>query len=173
MRTAVYHDLSPAERGAAHLKAARVLAERGAEADRVAAHLLLAPVGAAWAVGLLRDAGARAAALGAPATAAAYLERALLELDRGPERVELLIELGEAGLAADLPAATGHLRQAVELAACATISIVPAGGNTCLAAATGDGRVLVVLTGDDPATFIRQPRCRAPPSSVAGQMTPG
>jgi DNA-binding CsgD family transcriptional regulator len=116
VRTAVYHDLSVVERGETHQRAARALADRGADADRVAAHLLLVPVGASWAVDLLREAGARAAALGAPATAAAYLERALLEPVPGGERVELLTDLGETGLAAGLPAAVRHLREAVELA---------------------------------------------------------
>jgi DNA-binding CsgD family transcriptional regulator len=116
VRTAIYRDLPAVERGLAHQRAARVLADRGAGADRVAAHLLLVGVGASWAVGLLRDAGAQAAALGAPATAAAYLERALLELGPGADRVDLLIELGDTEQAAGLPAAIGHLREAVGLA---------------------------------------------------------
>jgi DNA-binding CsgD family transcriptional regulator len=116
VRTAIYRDLPAVERGLAHERAARVLADRGAGSDRVAAHLLLVTGGVPWAVGLLRDAGARAAALGAPATAAAYLHRALPELGSGPDRVDLLIELGETELAAGMPEAVGHLREAVELA---------------------------------------------------------
>ncbi|MGI8864678.1 MAG: LuxR C-terminal-related transcriptional regulator, partial [Solirubrobacteraceae bacterium] len=113
VRTAVYQDLSAEQRAIAHGRAARRLAERGAPADRVAAHVLLAPTGASWAVPVLRDAAGRAAALGAPAAAASYLERALDEIGPGPERVGILIELGRAGLAADHPSALGHLRQAV------------------------------------------------------------
>ncbi len=116
VRTAVYQDLSAGERTTAHGRAALLLAERGAAPDRVAAHLLLAPTGAGWAVSLLRDAAGQAAALGAPAVAASYLERALVEVSPSPERVDLLIELGRAGLAAGLPLALDQLRQAVERA---------------------------------------------------------
>jgi DNA-binding CsgD family transcriptional regulator len=116
VRTAIYRDLPAVERGLTHQRAARVLADRGADADRVAAHLLLAPVGAPWAVGLLRNAGARAAALGASATAAVYLQRALLELGPGSDRVDLLIELGDTELSAGLAEAIAHLREATELA---------------------------------------------------------
>jgi DNA-binding CsgD family transcriptional regulator len=116
VRTAIYRDLPPIERGLTHQRAARALTDRGADADRVAAHLLLAPADARWAVGLLRDAGARAVALGAPTTAAAYQARALRELGPGADRAALLIELGDTELAAGLPTAIGHLREAVQLA---------------------------------------------------------
>ncbi len=117
VRAAVYRDQPAAERAAAHGRAALLLTERGSSADRVAAHLLLAPTGASFAVDVLRDAAGAATALGAPTMAAAYLERALAETaEIGPERIDLLIELGCAELAGDLPEAVRHLHQAVALA---------------------------------------------------------
>jgi hypothetical protein len=60
VREAVAAEMSPSARAALHGRAARLLLEEGAEADRVAAHLLGAePYGEAWAVEALRGAARR------------------------------------------------------------------------------------------------------------------
>ena len=46
VRNAIYADLPHAELAAAHLRAARLLRERGAESERIAIHLLATDAGA-------------------------------------------------------------------------------------------------------------------------------
>jgi DNA-binding CsgD family transcriptional regulator len=89
-------------RRAASARAARLLADDGAEPDTVAAHLLLAePAGDEWVVEWLRDAAATAMGRGAPATATGYLRRALAEPPPDAERIEIERELGLALLRND------------------------------------------------------------------------
>jgi DNA-binding CsgD family transcriptional regulator len=117
VREAVVADLAPSRRAALHLEAARLLADEGASADRVAAHLLSAePFGEPWVVEALRRAAQRALAQGAPEAAASYLRRALAEPPAANARVEVLVELGRAE--AQLPAPTDFaaLREALVLA---------------------------------------------------------
>jgi DNA-binding CsgD family transcriptional regulator len=115
VQAAVDEGLGPARRAAAHARAARLAAGRGAPLARVAAHLLAADPGLdGWAVGVLRD---EAAASGAPGSAANHLERALVETQPRPVRAELLLALGEAQLQAGLAGASQRMRQALELSA--------------------------------------------------------
>jgi DNA-binding CsgD family transcriptional regulator len=101
------------ERAQMHLCSANVLAASGAQPDPIAAHLLLAdPQGAASTVERLRTAAAAAARRGTPASAAANLERALLEPPDAITRVAVLAELGRAELLVRSPHASEHLRQA-------------------------------------------------------------
>ena len=66
IRAAVYETLTPLERDRGHARAARLLANAGAEPERVAAHLLRSPPAAdPQAVATLRDA-ARAPARAVP-----------------------------------------------------------------------------------------------------------
>ena len=118
VRTAIYRDLSAVERGLTHQRAARVLADRGQTRIVWRRICCWSPLARHGRSRLLRGAGARAAALGAPATAAAYLGAgaARARPEAGTDRVDLLIELGDTELAAGLPAGIGHLREAVELA---------------------------------------------------------
>ena len=113
VRSVVYGDLTHAGRADAHSRAARVLAAGETPPDRIAAHVLLAPAGEQWAVGRLRAAAARAEALGSPAVAVAYLERAIAE--SGPEhhRSELLAELGQASLHAGMSSGIDQLHEAI------------------------------------------------------------
>ena len=74
LRTAIYGDLSPAERERLHHAAAAILRERGAPAGQVAAQVMhTEPAADPEAVALLRDAARDALALGDAAGAAALL----------------------------------------------------------------------------------------------------
>jgi AAA ATPase domain len=74
---AIYEDLHPTARAAAHARVARLLTEEDAALDEVAAHLLLSePTGRDDVVETLRRAADAALRRGAPQSAAAYLRRA-------------------------------------------------------------------------------------------------
>jgi DNA-binding CsgD family transcriptional regulator len=116
LREAIYADLAVGERSRAHTRAARLLHEGGAARDRVAAQLLAGPpVGEEWALGALRAAASDALARGAPASAAAYLRRALEEPLTADQRRTVLHELGSAEVQAWGPDGTHHLRAALDL----------------------------------------------------------
>jgi DNA-binding CsgD family transcriptional regulator/tetratricopeptide (TPR) repeat protein len=113
IRTAVYEALTPVERDTGHARAARLLGDAGAEAERVAAHLLLVPPAAdPQAVATLREAARRAGTRGASDGAVAYLRRALAEPPPASERAELLLELGSAETLVSGEAAVDHLEEA-------------------------------------------------------------
>ena len=114
---AVDRGMPAALRASAHADVARMLRERGAPVEDVAAHLVLAPpAGDPATVELLRAAAQRAIGLGVPASAVGPLERALAEPPPRELRAELLVELGRAAAAAGSPAAEAHLRRAIEAA---------------------------------------------------------
>jgi DNA-binding CsgD family transcriptional regulator len=116
LRAAVYADLGEAERERGHERAAELLSESGAPAQRVAAHLLhVQPRARASVVATLREAAQRASDEGAADVARSYLERALAEPPDVHERADVLFELGSAELRSGLPGALGHLREAHEL----------------------------------------------------------
>ena len=117
IEVAAHDHLAPATRAEAHARAARMADERGASLARVAGHLLVAGPGGpgTWAAQRLRAAALEASAAGAPASAATYLERALMEPLARPERAEILVELGEAQLHAGVSDATERLREALVL----------------------------------------------------------
>src|SRR5581483_10055960 len=78
VRAVVYGELPAHERARMHRRAAAVLWENGAGAERVAPHLALtAPAGDRWAMERLREAARAALAAGAPSSAAELLGRAL------------------------------------------------------------------------------------------------
>jgi DNA-binding CsgD family transcriptional regulator len=124
VRAAVEADLSSGERAGLHAAAARRLASEGAPSLRIAAHLLATdPAADDWVVESLRAAARTAVASGAPESAVAYLRRALAESPFGPQRPDVLLELGFAeSYAGDLQAA-GHLREALETATDATARV--------------------------------------------------
>ncbi len=116
LRAAVYADLSEADRERGHERAAELLGDSGAPAQRVAAHLLhVPPRGRTSVVATLREAAQRASDEGAADVARSYLERALVEPPDAHQRADVLFELGSAELRSGLPGALGHLRQAHEL----------------------------------------------------------
>ena len=110
---AVYHDVSAGDLALRHERAARILRERGARAENVAAHLLLSPArGDAAAVRVLRAAALLAAGRGATDSAVTYLRRALDEPPAGPDRIDLLVELGRIESMVDGVASVAHLTEA-------------------------------------------------------------
>ncbi|HZD87624.1 MAG TPA: AAA family ATPase [Gaiellaceae bacterium] len=118
VRAALYAQLTPPEREAAHTRAAQVLSEHNASAERVAAHVLLTPTGGGvFAVDALSMAAEASLHRGDPRGAARYLRRALEE-DIGPDtvRCELLYRFGRAERLLSSPAAAEPLQQAHELA---------------------------------------------------------
>jgi DNA-binding CsgD family transcriptional regulator len=116
LRSAVYEDLLPGERSAAHARVADLLTEEGADHDAVAGHLMLtAPAGEAAVTERLRIAAARALARGAPENAEAYLRRALAEQPGSAVRAELLPELAAATRLTNPPQAIEVLREAIAL----------------------------------------------------------
>ncbi len=117
LRTAIHEAIPTASRAASHARAADLLVDYGAEAEEVAAHLLLCePGSSAQALTVLDEAARKAADRGALESAATYLRRALEETAADEHRGELLRRLGRAEIAMRDPAAIPHLQQAVELA---------------------------------------------------------
>lgn len=117
IRDAIYSEIAPAARALAHADAARLLQAAGATANEVAAQLLLAPAsGDPSVVVTLRQAAGSSGALGAPASAARLLHRALAEGATESDLPSLLIELAAAENAAGLPGACDHARSALDRA---------------------------------------------------------
>ncbi len=111
VRAAVVTDIPVLRRAAMHLQAARVLDADGAEADGVAAQLLLAEsAGDPWVVGKLRAAASAALGRGAPDAAARYLSRALDEPPSQEDRAGVERDLGSALLDANDPRGNEILR---------------------------------------------------------------
>ena len=124
VRAAVESDLPPGQRADLHAAAARRLADEGASAHRVAAHLLATdPAGDDWVVESLWPAARAAIANGAPDSAVAYLRRALAEPPSGRLRPGLLLELGFAESYTGDPQAAAHLEQALDTATDATAQV--------------------------------------------------
>jgi DNA-binding CsgD family transcriptional regulator len=93
-----------------------VLERDGADAERIALHLLHSePGGDPQVVALLRAAAQAASGRGAPGPAAGYLRRGLDEPPGPAGRPALLLELGLALAAERSPAAPAALTEAVEL----------------------------------------------------------
>jgi DNA-binding CsgD family transcriptional regulator len=117
VRAAAEEAMGSEERALAHARAASLLAEEEAPADRIALHLLRAhPRGDPEVVATLRAAAAIAAGRGAPETAITYLRRALEEPPPRASRAALLLELGlaEMGLRRH-PGAVAQLAEAVAM----------------------------------------------------------
>jgi DNA-binding CsgD family transcriptional regulator len=115
VEAAIYADLPAGERDLMHGEAARMLAASGADAERVASHLLVSePAGDQWSVEVLRAAATDARARGAPDNAVSYLQRARREGLNAD--VEVLWELGAAQLDCGQPAAVEPLEKALALA---------------------------------------------------------
>src|SRR6185436_2026235 len=112
LRAAIEDDMPAVERSRAHEQAARMLADRDADAVAVAAHLLVCEPGQGeWARATLRRAARRAEALGDPSAAVRYLERAVEERPEGDELGETLFQLGLAAAHAGDPDAADYLER--------------------------------------------------------------
>ena len=115
-RAAVYGDLPTAQRGQAHLRAARALVAEAAEPENIATQLLAAPPAREpWAAEVLARSAERARSRGAPEHAIRYLRRALDEPLKAAERAQTLIALAQAEVMVGEPQAAGHLDEAITL----------------------------------------------------------
>jgi predicted ATPase len=115
LRSAIYGDLSAAERERLHRAASRILRERGAPSVQVAAHVMQTePAADAGTVALLREAARDALALGDAAGAAALLSRGLEEPPAQHDRYAVLLELGQARARAGAPDAIEPLSEILE-----------------------------------------------------------
>ncbi|WP_354644604.1 ATP-binding protein [Kitasatospora camelliae] len=115
IRVAVANDVLPSERQEVNARAARVMLDQGMPVEQAAAHALQAPVGLSWTPDLLQRAAAEAVRNGDRGHAVTLLRRALREPLADDVRATVLIGLGEAELASDVPAAVHHLRQGLDL----------------------------------------------------------
>ncbi len=116
LRTAVYESIPPGERALAHAEAAALLERDGADAERLALHLLHSePGGDPRVAARLRAAAAAASGRGAPGAATDYLRRALDEPPDPGDRPAILLELGVALARERSPAAVPALRESVRL----------------------------------------------------------
>jgi DNA-binding CsgD family transcriptional regulator len=111
---AIEEDLTGTECERMHREAARALVAGRADADLVACHLLqCGPQADPDVSGLLVQAAATAARRGGPHTAAAYLERALLEHAPGDDRGRMLAQLATVAFDAGLPDSQRRLLEAL------------------------------------------------------------
>jgi DNA-binding CsgD family transcriptional regulator len=116
-RAAVTNELAPGARSELHRHAAALLADQQASPEDIARHVVaMESRTEPWMVETLRAAAKIAMARGAPATAITYLQRALNERPPEGERVEILLDLGSAGLRANHPDATRWLDLAARTA---------------------------------------------------------
>jgi DNA-binding CsgD family transcriptional regulator len=113
--SAVLADLPALRRARAHRRAAALLDRDGADAARVAVHLIeTRPEGEGWAAAALRAAGRDALLHGESRVAVRLLRRALDEPPPPEVCDAVLIELAHAEAAADSPDAVSRLVQALD-----------------------------------------------------------
>ena len=116
VRAAVYDDMSAPERIAAHRRAAKILAEAGAEPEQIAVHLEQSiPNGDPFVVEMLVQAAQRALQRGSSEVAVSLLRRALGEPPAAAHRGEVLRALGLAERLLWNNEAIEHLAEAFEL----------------------------------------------------------
>ncbi|MDX6677053.1 MAG: hypothetical protein QOE31_1105 [Solirubrobacteraceae bacterium] len=113
--SAVSLDIEPADRADWHARAVRLLARSGADAERIARHLLeTEPAGDVRSSGLLRVAARAALDRQAAEVAETYLRRALVEAPDPQERAAVLAALGDVELQAGrYEHAVAHLDESV------------------------------------------------------------
>ena len=116
VRAALNRQRTEPERAHAHRRAAQLLLDEGAPADRVAAQLLHARRDAdPHAVEILSEAAREAMAAGAPGWAVRLLRRALEEPPTGEQRPHVVLALGRAEGTAGEAKAVERLTSAVSL----------------------------------------------------------
>ncbi|GAB3166697.1 LuxR family transcriptional regulator [Amycolatopsis stemonae] len=115
VRNSVLKDMPRTTRAVNHARAAKLLSETGAPAERVAAHLLEATsIRIPWGVDVLRLSARNAVFSGRPELAARHLRRALEERLTSGRRVAVLLQLAHAEFQLDPPAAAQRVREAVD-----------------------------------------------------------
>jgi tetratricopeptide (TPR) repeat protein len=113
IRSAVYDDIAPSHRSDLHLNAARLLQERSAASDVVAAHLLdVHAAGDPWVVDQMSAAAEDALGAGLAATAVRYLKRAVDEPPSTARQCQVRLRLGQALALGQVAAAIPELRAA-------------------------------------------------------------
>ena len=119
VRESVYAELSAGDRARGHARAAQLLTEAGADAERVAIHRHEGdPAGDPEAVRVLREAAASARRRGATEVALSHLRRALREPPTPEDERVVMRELGAVELqSAQYEAAAEHLAAAGERSA--------------------------------------------------------
>jgi DNA-binding CsgD family transcriptional regulator len=118
VRSAVYEDMTGAERIAAHRRAATVLAEAGAEPEHVAVHLEQSiPNADAFVVDTLQKAAQRALQRGSSDVAVSLLRRALAEPPSEEQYGDVVRALGMAERMLDNNEAILYLTKAFEVIA--------------------------------------------------------
>ncbi|QDY80152.1 ATP-binding protein [Streptomyces qinzhouensis] len=110
-------DMTIAERGQWHGRAAVLLHEAGHPAEEIAAQVIAAAApGDGWSTAVLCTAADAAVRRGAPREAARFLRHALLDSpEQGTDRARLLIDLAAAEKAYDSAACERHTAQAMAL----------------------------------------------------------
>jgi DNA-binding CsgD family transcriptional regulator len=162
VRTAVYDEIPPHQRAAAHGRAAELLRTWGAPVDRVAAHLIHTdPARDQRLVEVMREAAAAAFAQGAPDTAAQYLRRALTEPPGQASRARVLLELGKAEMATADPDAAAHITEAHSLASDVPTRADAAAGAARLLLTAGRAGEAVAMLASVAGELARQDRDRA------------
>ena len=115
VQNAVYSALAQARKEAMHLKAAEILRDERADAERIAGHLLSCrPQSADWAIDVLLEAAQSAVERAAPDTAVLHLRQALPGAGEDRRHI-VLAQLGLAGLASGEPDALDIVREAAAL----------------------------------------------------------
>ncbi|WIY03302.1 LuxR C-terminal-related transcriptional regulator [Amycolatopsis mongoliensis] len=115
VRNSVLKDMPRTTRAVNHARAAKLLSETGAPAERVAAHLLEATsIRIPWGVDVLRLSARNAVFSGRPELGARFLRRALEERLTSGRRVAVLLQLAHAEFQVDPPAAAQRVREAVD-----------------------------------------------------------
>jgi predicted ATPase len=156
VRDAIYHDVTSGARAQAHARAARLLADRHAPAEQVAAHLLdVVPHGDPWVVDVTLAAARTAARRGAADSAVEYLRRALAEPPPAPLRTEVLLELGRTELLTSGPDAVEHLQEGYD-------ALVDPGERAAVAQLLGRG-LLFTGSAEAAADLARRAAAGLPP----------
>jgi DNA-binding CsgD family transcriptional regulator len=115
IRAAIYQEIPPGERELSHAAAARLLADAGAPAERIASHLLeVPPRGDEWVAATVRRAARTSMQKGAADSAVALFRRTLAEPPPEEERTQVTLELGLVESVIDARAAIDTLRTAYE-----------------------------------------------------------
>jgi tetratricopeptide (TPR) repeat protein len=113
IHSAVYDDIDPSLRSDFHLAAARLLHDRHAASDAVAAHLLdVHAAGDPWVTDRMTTAAEDALGSGLAATAARYLKRAVEEPPPPARQCQVRLRYGQALALQEVAAAVPELRAA-------------------------------------------------------------
>ncbi|MFJ9968977.1 helix-turn-helix transcriptional regulator [Streptomyces avermitilis] len=116
VQATVYKNMAADVRESGHIRAAELLSEGGASAEKAAAHLLSIPLrDNPDHFAILRLAAGEASRRGSPDAAYVYLRRLVEYSAPKIERLEILIQTGLTAVLVDMQAASQYLLQAISL----------------------------------------------------------